>query len=77
MIAKDQLKHGAYYAGRSKTAAIARWNANQNLFFARRGNGHIVDFYLHPKDSVSLTGADTFTPFNEVLDVSVVIPISY
>jgi hypothetical protein len=77
MIPKEQLKHGVYYTGRSKTAAVARWNAHQGLFYARRGNGNIVDFYLHPKDSVSLAGADTFTPVKEIADVSVQIPISY
>ncbi len=77
MIPKENLKHGVYYAGRSKTAAVARWNAQQNLFYSRRSSGPIVDFYLHPQDSVNLAGADTFTPFKEVVDVAVDIPISY
>lgn len=77
MISKTELKHGSYYAGQSKSAAIARWNAQQGLFFARRGSGPIVDFYLHPQDSVSLNGADTFRPYREIVDSSVEIPLSY
>lgn len=77
MITKDQLKHGSYYAGRSKTAAVARWNKQQGLFYTRRGSGPVIDFYLHPSDSVSLAGADTFTPYQEIADASVEIPISY
>jgi hypothetical protein len=77
MISKAELKHGAYYAGQSKSAAVARWNAQQSLFFARRGTGQIVDFYLHPQDSVSLTGADTFRPYREIAESPVDIPISY
>lgn len=77
MISKENLKHGVYYNGRSKTASTARWNAQQGLFYAKRGSGPIIDFYLHPKDSVSLTGADTFTPLQEVAETSLDIPISY
>jgi hypothetical protein len=77
MIAKDQLKHGAYYAGTSKTVNIARWNASQGLFYGKREKGSIVDFFTHPQDSVTLSASDTFTPEREIVNAPVRIPISY
>jgi hypothetical protein len=77
MIAKDQLKHGAYYAGTSDTVKIARWNAQQGLFYGKREKGAIVDFFTHPQDSVSLSAAKTFTPMKEIEHSPIRIPISY
>lgn len=31
-VAKADLEHGAYYAGRCRNASVARWDANRGLF---------------------------------------------
>lgn len=77
MIPKDQLKHGAYYAGTSNTVTIARWNAHQGLFFGKRQKGAIVDFFTHPQDSVAMSATACFTPLKEITNSPVEIPISY
>ncbi len=33
ILPKDQLKHGLYYKGRCRNATIARWNAEENVFY--------------------------------------------
>lgn len=77
MIPKDQLKHGAYYAGTSNSVTIARWNAHQGLFFGKRQKGAIVDFFTHPADSVAMSASATFTPLREITNSPIRIPISY
>ena len=33
IIAKKDLKHGVYYYGTCRNASIARWNADDQLFY--------------------------------------------
>lgn len=77
VIPKNQLKHGAYYAGTSNSVTVARWNAHQSLFFGKRQKGAIVDFFTHPEDSVAMSASDTFTPVQEITAPAIRIPISY
>ena len=32
-IPKAELKHGAYYTGQCRNAVIARWNADEQVFY--------------------------------------------
>ncbi len=77
VIAKKDLKHSVYYAGISRTVKIARWNANQSVFYGQRARSPILDFFRHPEDGLTSTGADTFAPYKEVEHPGVNIPISY
>jgi hypothetical protein len=77
MIEKKDLRHGAYYAGESRSVKIARWNANQGLFYGKRDKGASVDFFTHPQDSVALSATDSFTPLKEIEHSPIRIPISY
>lgn len=51
-IAKADLEHGAYYAGRCRNASEARWDARSQKFFHWRvkwGHKYIEDI-SHPED---------------------------
>lgn len=58
-IAKADLKHGAYYAGRCRNAQVARWDANFQVFLYWRSKlGHRMrESIRHPED---LIGFDCF-----------------
>jgi hypothetical protein len=60
-IPKAELKHGAYYFGRSRNADTARWDARRNVFAYRRTKfGHTyVDTVRHAEDDREF---DTFKP---------------
>lgn len=51
-IAKADLEHGAYYAGRCRNANEARWNANTQRFVHWRTKfGHkYLEEICHPED---------------------------
>lgn len=51
-IAKADLEHGAYYAGRCRNATEARWNADKQCFIHWRtkfGNKFMEEI-KHPED---------------------------
>ena len=52
MIAKADLKHGAYYAGRCRNASVARWNANTQRFIYWRSKFgfRFAEEIRHPDD---------------------------
>lgn len=52
MIAKADLKHGAYYAGRCRNASVARWNADtQRFIYWRHKFGfRFAEEIFHPDD---------------------------
>ncbi len=51
-IAKADLEHGAYYAGRCRNATEARWDANRQRFVHWRTKfGHkYLEEICHPED---------------------------
>jgi hypothetical protein len=51
-IAKVNLEHGAYYAGRCRNASEARWDANKQRFVHWRTKfGHkYLEEICHPED---------------------------
>ena len=65
MIAKKDLKHGAYYVGRCRNATTARWNAVEQLFYHLRTkfiNYTLIETINHPEDEQRF---DTFEPHYE------------
>lgn len=53
-IPKQELIHGAYYAGRCRNASTARWNAETNLFYhwSYDLGGRFVDTISCPEDEL-------------------------
>lgn len=52
MVAKEELKHGAYYKGVCRNADIARWNAEKQHFVYKRykfGTWFMEEIF-HPAD---------------------------
>lgn len=65
MIAKKDLKHGAYYYGDCRNANTARWDADKNKFFYWRTKFtmRFVEDINHPEDD---DGFDLFVPKREI-----------
>ncbi len=51
-IAKSELEHGAYYAGRCRNASVARWDADKQKFLHWRTkfNETFLEEICHPED---------------------------
>ena len=51
-IAKADLEHGAYYAGRCRNASEARWNAERQVFvhWRTKFNNTFLEEIKHPED---------------------------
>lgn len=65
IIAKKDLKDGAYYQGDCRNASIARWNGKLSMFFYNRtkfGDTFVEDIH-HPEDD---NGFDLFWPEKEI-----------
>lgn len=73
IIAKADLKHGAYYEGMCRNAQLARWNAEKQHFVHLRTkfDFRFTETIRHPEDS---DGYDTFRPFKETTTPEKEIP---
>jgi hypothetical protein len=51
-IAKVDLVHGSYYHGRCRNATVARWSADDQLFYHWRTKfgSNFVESIKHPED---------------------------
>ena len=65
MIAKSELKHGAYYKGECRNASVARWNSDKQEFvnWRLKFGTEFTETICHPDDDEIY---DVFTPFEEV-----------
>ena len=59
MIAKTDLQRGAYYYGRCRNAAVARWDGERFWYRRFKLGGYQTDSVEHPDD---YRGTDVFTP---------------
>ncbi len=75
MIAKSDLKHGAYYRGTCRNAELARWNAKLGVFMHLRlkWGREYPEAICHPDDEGVF---DVFTPEAEVTAPEREIPLS-
>lgn len=75
MIAKADLKHGAYYEGRCRNATLARWDGVQGVFLHWRSKfgERFIEEIDHPEDA---RGFDVFTPKAEVAEPDDRIPLN-
>lgn len=74
MITKQQLEHGAYYAGHCRNATEARWDANRQLFFYWRYKfgQTFKEEICHPEDEQRY---DVFIPEHKLIDHTKEIPL--
>lgn len=72
MIAKENLKVGAYYTGHCRNTDIARWAGDRFLYWRYKFGMTFLEEISHPEDD---TVYDVFEPFFEVIDVDKEIPL--
>ena len=65
MIAKKDLKHGAYYEGHCRNATIARWDGQKQHFVHWRNKfgQWFTETICHPEDDMVW---DVFEPYKEL-----------
>lgn len=74
MIAKKDLKHGAYYAGHCRNATEARWDAVRQVFvhWREKFRRTFTEDIYHPEDEQRF---DVFIPERELAQPQKAIPL--
>jgi len=73
MLAKSELKVGAYYEGECRNSDVARWNGKVFLFWRSKFRDVFIDDVPHFEDREH--GMDYYEPFREVEYTELEIPL--